>query len=329
MKPRLENDAMPGPGRDHYLSDGRAGAPLLEADTTPAGSGVALLKVELVFNQSTVTGAYATSPMKLLTPRSRGQSVLTYVSNFGGGLVAGDQTRLELNVGRGARCFMGTQASTKIYRNPSSRPCDHVTRAAVGPEALLVFAPAPVQPFTDSSYQQSQQFHLAPGAGLVLVDWFTSGRTACGERWAFQRFATRNQVWQQQQEPGAAPGKAGSPKTSPVSSSTERCVFLDALVLDSTEGPLRAEFRTGRFNCFATLLVTGALVQRTAVGILSEVGSCPVMRRGSLLLSASPTTNGAVLRMASEELGSIENFLRRHLSPLAALLGDDPWSRRW
>ena len=108
--------------------------------------GHAALEVDLVFNQSTVIGAYATSPMKLLTPCSRGRSVCTYASNFGGGLVAGDQTRLDLRIGKGARCFLGTQASTKVYRNPHLLPCSHMTNAAVEEDALLVFAPAPVQP---------------------------------------------------------------------------------------------------------------------------------------------------------------------------------------
>ena len=44
--------------------------------------GRAALEVEQVFNLSTVTGAYATSPLKLLTPRSRGKSVCVYASNL-------------------------------------------------------------------------------------------------------------------------------------------------------------------------------------------------------------------------------------------------------
>src|SRR5579859_5829790 len=108
----------------------------------PEASGRASLEVSLVFNQSTVTTAYATSPMKVLTPRSRGPSVYAYVSNLGGGLVAGDQTRLDLQIGNGARCFVGTQASTKIYRNPGFLPCSHTTQASLDPGALLVFAPA-------------------------------------------------------------------------------------------------------------------------------------------------------------------------------------------
>jgi len=269
---------------------------------------IASLEVSMVFNESTVTGAYASSPMKLLTPRSRGRSVCAYVSNFGGGLVAGDQTRLDLRLGKGSRCFVSTQSSTKIYRNPSLLPCDHETRAYLDSDSLLVFAPAPVQPFADSSYVQRQQFHLAPGAGLVLLDWFTSGRRARGERWAFARFATRNEVWQ--------------------SAAAEECVFLDSLRLNSDDSNLASPYCTGRFNCFAMLLLIGAVMKAPAVRILEETSALPAPRRAAVLISASPLKDGAILRMAGEEVGEVEKHLRRCLEPLSDLLGDEPWSRR-
>lgn len=103
--------------------------------------GRASLEVDKIFNESTVTGAYATSPMKLLTPRSRGDCVCTYATNFGGGLVAGDQTRLAIRVGKHARCFLGTQASTKIYRNPHRLPCSHMTCATVEEGGCLSLPP--------------------------------------------------------------------------------------------------------------------------------------------------------------------------------------------
>src|SRR5260221_2506152 len=149
--------------------------PLINAEESPIQRGSAQLTVESVSGQSAVTSAFASTPLKLLMPRSRGQSVWAYTSSFGGGLVAGDQTRLELILGDETRCFMGTQASTKIYRNPHSRPCGHVTEAHLGAGALLGFAPDPLQAFQESSFHQSQIFHLASNSGLVLVDWFSAG----------------------------------------------------------------------------------------------------------------------------------------------------------
>jgi urease accessory protein len=274
-------------------------------DGVRTGEGCAALEVGLVFGESTVTSAFATSPMKLLTPRSRGRSVWAYTSSFGGGLVAGDQTSLDVRLGAGTRCFLGTQASTKVYRNPGSRPCGHETCAVLEAESLLIFAPEPVQAFADSCYAQQQEFHLAPGAGLVLLDWFTSGRAARGERWAFQSFQSRSDVF-----------VAG-----------ER-VFLDSLALDSAASPLGSGHRTGRFNCFATLLFIGAPLRDEAARLAAEIAARPVERTAPLVCSASPVREGAVLRVAGEDVETVSRELRRQLQPLSELLGDDPWARR-
>ena len=275
-------------------------------EISPARTGHASLKVEVISGESAVTSAFASSPLKLLTPRPRGRSAWAYTSSFGGGLVAGDETRLDLTLGPAARCFLGTQASTKVYRNPDQLPCGHVTHATVDAGALLVFAPDPVQAFAASTYAQRQEFHLAPDASLVLLDWFTSGRAARGERWAFSRFASRSDVFVDAQR-----------------------AFLDSIRLDPSDGALDSAHRTGRFNCFATLLILGPLVQDMAAKLLPDIAARSVERRAALVCSASPIREGALLRIASEQVEAVGQELHRHLAPLAELLGDDPWARKW
>lgn len=276
------------------------------AQTSPTQQGRATLEVGLVAGESAVTSVFATSPLKLLTPRSRGQSVWACTSSFGGGLVAGDETRLDLCLRARARCFLGTQASTKVYRNPSRRPCSHGTHATVEADAILVFAPDPVQAFADSRYTQRQEFHLASGAGLALVDWFTSGRAACGERWEFANFQSRNDVFV----------------------SGERA-FVDSVRLSSEQGSLTSQHRAGRFNCFASLLLIGAPMQETAQQLLQDVAARPVERNAPFVCSASPIRDGALLRIAAENVEQVGRELHHHLKPLTALLGDDPWVRKW
>ncbi|HEX4265602.1 MAG TPA: urease accessory protein UreD [Verrucomicrobiae bacterium] len=268
--------------------------------------GCAHLKVELVFGESTATSASATSPLKLLTPCSRGKSVWAYASNFGGGLVAGDETRLDVHVGPEARCFFGTQASTKVYRNPAQLPCSHTTQAVLERGSLLVFAPDAVQAFAGSSYRQRQEFHLANGAGLALVDWFTSGRAARGERWAFDHFQSRSDVFIDGQR-----------------------VFVDSILLDADDGAVESQHRTGRFNCFAMLLLLGPTLRDAAAKLIAEFSSRPVERSAALIASASPVQEGVVLRVAGEDVESVSREIKRHLSFLADFLGDDPWARKW
>jgi urease accessory protein len=280
--------------------------PLTKAESVSAERGRAQLTVESVSGQSAVTSAFACSPLKLLAPRSRGRSVWACTSSFGGGFVAGDETRLELLIGKNSRCFLGTQASTKVYRNPGRRACGHVTHALVGESALLVFAPDPVQPFASSSYSQRQTFKLESGAGLVLVDWFSSGRAARGERWAFNRFQSRNDVF-----------LAG-----------ER-IFMDSILLDSAAGSITSPHHTGRFNCFALLLLVGEPLQAASLSLLEAVSARPVQRVAMLMAGASPVRHGAILRVAGESVEQVGHELHHHLKFVSALLGDDPWARKW
>jgi len=273
-------------------------------DHSNAGSG--FLGVDVVSGQSAATSVWATSPLKILTPRPRGPSVWACLGSFGGGLVAGDEIEVTLRLGARARCFLSTQASTKVYRNPNARPCGHRLRAELGPGSLLALSPDPVQAFKGSRYCQQQEFLLAPGSSLVLVDSLSSGRAACGERWSFSRFHSRNEVF------------LGSKR-----------VVLDSLLLDPQDGPLTSPFRMGRFNCLATVLLIGELLQNACSRLLEEFGSEPVVGRPQLVASASSIENGALLRLAGESVEQVASEIRRHLAVLADLLEDDPWSRKF
>jgi urease accessory protein len=265
--------------------------------------GTAELLVERVHDQSAVTFSRASAPLKILNPRARGPAVWSFLSNFGGGLVAGDRTRLSLRVKDGAVCFLGSQASTKIYRNPNALPCAHSTEASVESGALLVMVPQPVQAFADSIYVQKQKVQMAPGSSVVWVDCFTSGRAACGERWAFKKLEMRTEI---------------------LNGSGRRC-FLDGLRLEGGE----VAGRMGRFNAFATVTMMGETLGAAISSVLDEVAQSPVERRPALIESASDLPNGGVvLRIAGEEPQVVAERVRARISFLSPLLHGEPWLRK-
>ncbi|HWD19779.1 MAG TPA: urease accessory protein UreD [Verrucomicrobiae bacterium] len=270
-----------------------------------APPGSAGVNVRLVAGKSAITRLWCSNPVKILTPRPRGPSVWAYLSSFGGGFVAGDETRLEVEIGPRARCFITTQASTKVYRNPDSRPCGHCLDARVGEGALLVLAPDPVQSFAGSTYRQTQNFHLAPASGLILLDWFSSGRAACGERWGFHRLSSRNDIF------------IGGER-----------VILDAMLLDHAHGPLGSQHRLGRFNTVALMVLAGELLHGEIKTTLDRVAAQPAARRSRLIFSASPVREGLVLRVAGESQEEVAHYVYDTLRFAGAWLGDDPWARK-
>jgi urease accessory protein len=258
--------------------------------------GRGVLVLEQGARGTVVRAARANSPLKLLLPRNHGRGVWAYMASFGGGLVDGDSIHFEVDVGAGAMGLLSTQSSTKVYRSP--RGCRQALQARVGEEALLVLLPDPVACFAGARYEQETTVTLAPRASLILLDAFTCGRAARGERWAFSRYLNRTLV-----------KREGVP------------LLLDAIRLDPEEGALPP--RMGRFEALATLAVFGP-----AVAVLRTPP--PLRRRAPVVEAASSLGgDGALLRVAATSVEEAMSAVRSRLRDLPVLLGDNPFARKW
>ena len=266
--------------------------------------GIGHLDVVRSAARSVVTRAYATSPLRLLTPRSHGLAAWVYTSSYGGGLLGGDDVRLAVRVGAGARAFLSTQASTKIYRSDASTSLGLHAHVATG--GHLIVWPDPVVCYAGSTCVQRQHVDLEAGAALVLVDGMTSGRRGSGERWQFTRYATRLSVHYDR-----------------------RLVLHDAIDLCAADGELPA--RMGRFDVLCTAVVAGEPLRDCAARIVATIAAKPIERRADVLIAASPIGAGigCVLRLAGRSAEEVARTLREQLSFIACLLGDDPWARKW
>jgi urease accessory protein len=250
-----------------------------------------------------VSRALAMSPLRLLTPANHGHAAWIYSSTYGGGLVDGDDISLRVRVGHTAAAFLSTQASTKVYRSP--RGSDVEMRADIEPSGLLVSVPDPVVCFAASRYRQTQRLDVAEGAGLVLVDWLSSGRRTSGERWQFEEYVSRTIVRHR-----------------------GRLVLHDATALRSSDSDLAT--RIGRFDVLASMVIVGETLQDDAMSIVASVSQQPIVRRSDLLISAAPLgESGCVVRIAGRSVEQVGRRLRQLLGFVPPLLGDDPWSRKW
>ena len=76
-------------------------------------------------------------------------------------------------------------------------------------------------------------------------------------------------------------------------------------------------------------LLVGEPLQTASLNLLAEVAALSVTRAAPLVSSASPIQHGAMLRVAGESVESVGKALHHHLKFVTALLGDDPWARKW
>jgi urease accessory protein len=244
--------------------------------------------------------------MKLLCPRRDSPAAWVYVSTYGGGLVGGDHLHMDMALGPGAVGVLGTQASTKVYRRRDGLGASSNLWARVEEDALLVVAPDPLVCFGDAAYEQQQIFSLDAGGSLVLVDWFTAGRLAHGERWAMQRYASRTVI-----------DVAG------------RRMVTDAMTLDREDGPIDGALRVGRFNCFAALWLVGPMCGEAGQELYARIKSRPMGRGQDVLISAAAHPWGTLLRLAAVSTEQAAAELREAMGFLTPLLGAGPWDRKW
>lgn len=280
-----------------------AAAPWREA--AGCGHGIGYVELAQVAGHTAVVRRFARSPLKLLTPRGSGQCAHVVTSTYGGGLLAGDEISVRIAAGDETRCAVGTQASTKVYRSDGLRMSRQSLDATLGRDAVLAVVPDPVTCFAGSRYEQRQRFRLATGASLLFVDWLTSGRAACGERWAFEHYRSDTRI-----DVGSA------------------CVARDALLL-STEDNVSVAGRMRQFDCFASVFLLGPAFSAAAAGLLERVAQMPVQRRAPLVAAASPLRDGAVLRIAGGAAELVGRFIASQLESAWDSLGEDPWSRKW
>ncbi|CAO2044712.1 unnamed protein product [Urochloa humidicola] len=282
--------------------------------TAEAATGA--VRVEKVRGRSVLTRCFARYPLKLIAPSKVGPAscdvVWLYALTYGGGIVSGDTISCTVSIGDGCTAAITTQASTK---------------ASVGEDALLAVIPDPVTCFSTARYHQKQVFQISANSNLVIVDWFTSGRYECGEKWDFCFFKSVNHIFLGDQplfidsvllEQGSNCSIAEQMKEYNVIA----MVVLVGPKLKSMQEQMQDEVRK---------LMSGQLRPPTSGGSLYAIRSQPLQRpqMPPLVASCSPfgrTGTGMVARVAAVSTELVYGFLRQHLAALEPFLGAPPYA---
>lgn len=281
--------------------------PIDRRPQTPSRAGHGAVELRCVGGRTVVTRVWACSPLKLLNPRASGSGAWIFSSTLGGGLVAGDDIALDMSVGPGCSCLLGTQSVTKVYRSADGRDSGQMLNVALGNDAICVVAPHPVTCFAHSRFVQRQRIEMRSSSSLVLIDWLTSGRHAAGERWAFDRYDSRTDVL-----------------------IDGRHVFRDAMLLSNDSGPIDAPHRTGGFDCFAYAVVLGDAFGSGAQASLQRIQQEPIATdpNAPLIFAGSPLRDGgAVFRAAGAGSEIVGRWLLEQLSFVGQTPGCRSWSR--
>lgn len=247
-------------------------------------------------------------PIKFINPRTQGGSCQVYVSNYGGGLVDGDSIRMRVECAEGARLYLGTQSSTKVYRGSGRGGCRQEIVGTVHANALAVVCPDPVVPFADSRYRQSQSWEVDPRGELIVLDWLQPGRSARGEVFAYRSLSSELRITR----PGGAP------------------ILVERFAL---EPDVQDPFRCGRFGPFRSFLTAAFIGPRAEALADALEGRLLALNRPGRAWIGIGRREGAgwLLRGLGadrRDLQPVQDLVFAVLSE-AAWLGFNPWLRRY
>jgi urease accessory protein len=271
--------------------------------TDPAAlpAGHARLRAELVAGRSAFVERSARSPLRLLCPANAGSAAWAYTSSFGGGLVDGDDVRLDVSVGAGAHALVTAQGSTKAYRGTARQ----AVCASVAAGGLLALLPDPLVAFAGARVSSLVDADLAPGATLIAVDALEAGRVAAGERWAAASCDVRVRV--------RVDG---------------RTVVDDGLLLDAAHGSVAR--RMGAFDGWATVVLLGPLAHAAGEALLADERPAHRIAPGVAYLEvASPLAGGCLVRIAARTATALAERIALATACVAELVGDHPSTRRF
>lgn len=260
----------------------------------PAASGAGRIVARRIGGRTVLAEAVAASPLRFVRPDFAGASAAVCLVTFGGGLVDGDAIDTVIEVESGASLVVFTQSTTKVFRGAARQS----VRARVA--GRLVLLPDPVAAFEDASYTQRVDVELTGAGECVLLDGFTAGRPAFGERWAMRRLDVRTTVTE------------GS-----------RVLADDALVLDREEWPIAA--RAATFDAFLTLLSVRCLP------VAEAMLAAPAPPTRDLAVATSPLARapGAIVRIAASSPAAALAEARARLRNLPDIDVVDPFGSRY
>jgi urease accessory protein len=223
-------------------------------------------------------------------------SCLVHLHNLSGGVLSGDRLQLLVDVGEGANVQLTSTGATRIYRTRTGKPgAQSLTRMNVRKNALLEYIPDQIIPYEDSRFHQEIAIDLDPhDAGLFCWETITPGRTAAGERFAYEKLELRTHL--------SCDGKLFS---------------LDQFAIEPAQGSPQQTGMLGEFDCCSTFYIcrTGVDDRRWVEleGILDQEAerlSVTAMRWGATRLMEHGIMVRGVGLHASQMLASLICFWR-------------------
>jgi urease accessory protein len=156
-----------------------------------------------------------------------------YLLHPPGGIVAGDELTVRVDVASGARALLTTPAATKFYRS-EGRVAQQTQLFRVREGATLEWLPQETIVFGSAQVSTKTRVELDPGGSFCGWDMVCLGRAASGDHFASGRLQQAFEIWQ-----------------------AERPLWIERSEFDANEPVRHAAWGLGGQRVFGTFVCTG------------------------------------------------------------------------
>ncbi|WP_224998895.1 urease accessory protein UreD [Cesiribacter sp. SM1] len=277
-----------------------------------------IIEAESVQNRTVLVSSKSLQPLKILNPESHSTCCHVVLSNYGGGMVAGDAIKLKLSCGANTHFVMTTQANSRIFKSLNGAVATQEIDGSLEEKGVAVVFSDPVVLQEKSRYRQYQRWHIAPDALLFVVDWLSSGRADVGEQYKFSSYLSEMEVRQ-----------------------GEKLVLLDRFAFSPEEHIAGAPANFGRYQTVLSAYLVGSTAdmrfEQLSAGLnrlkeKEQPGLGADLAQKDYLLSFTKAREGVyVLRAGAKSRTAMQPVIEAMMNLLAAesILGYNPFSRKF
>lgn len=201
-----------------------------------------------------------------------------YIMSSSGGILQGDEQKIDVTMGRNSAARITTQSATKIYKMDRGYASQYIDiHSKEG--SYLEFVPHQIIPFKSSRFYQEVNFEVEENSVLIYSEIISAGRIASGEKFDFDICFLRTSAYR-----------------------NNHMLFTDVMNL-SHKNKKNLESIFGEKDIFSTVYVIGSSIQIEKIADKINLAT----ENTSLLVSCSslPNDSGIIVRMLADSVSEI------------------------
>ena len=171
-----------------------------------------------------------------------------FFMHMGGGYIEGESCSNYIELKKGSRCVITTQAPTIIYQSRSKKKCKQYSMINLEEESVLEYILDNTILFKDARYEQNTEIHLHKSSSLIYADGITAGWSPEGENFKYKSVQLKSNVY-----------------------INNKLVLLDNLIINPSENDVTKLGFFEEYSNFGTLLVINKEINDLVINDLRKI----------------------------------------------------------